>query len=125
MAFLSLFVFVIYASIIFLLLQLFYIFYHLHISNIKFQILHHIHLIILDNHLHLINTNHHHLVLRYLQNNVNDGATDKQIIKVSEWYDWIATTQEKYKNKYTTVFIYEQTVSALKYIAVEKRKENK
>jgi hypothetical protein len=73
---------------------------------------------------HLENTNHHHLVLRYLGNNVKDGATDKQIVKVSEWYDWIATTQEKYKNKYPTEFIYKQTVESLKYIAEQKQKEN-
>ena len=71
---------------------------------------------------HLENTNHHHLVLRYLQNNVNDGATDKQITKVSEWYDWIAKLQEKYKNKYQTEFIYNQTIDALKYIAEQKQK---
>ena len=71
---------------------------------------------------HLENTNHHHLVLRYLQNNVNDGATDKQITKVSEWYDWIAKTQEKYKNKYQTEYIYKQTVAALKHIAEQKQK---
>lgn len=75
---------------------------------------------------HLDNTSHHQLVLRYLGNNQNEGASDKAITKESEWYKWQADLQKnKFANQYTTEFKLDVTVRALEFISEQKKKGGK
>lgn len=75
---------------------------------------------------HLDNTSHHQLVLRYLGNNQNEGASDKAITTESQWYDWQADLQKiKFANKYKNKLSLQNTINALKFIAEQKREEGK
>ena len=75
---------------------------------------------------HLIDTNHHSLVLRYVGNNINAGASDKVIQLESEWYDRQADLQEsKFANKYKNKLYLQNTINSLKFIAEQKREEAK
>jgi hypothetical protein len=71
---------------------------------------------------HLDNTSHHQLVLRYLGNNQNEGASDKSITTESQWYEWQAELQEsKFTNKYKNKLALQNTINSLKFIAEQKR----
>jgi hypothetical protein len=75
---------------------------------------------------HLIDTNHHSLVFRYIGNNINAGASDKVIQLESEWYDRQADLQEsKFANKYKNKLSLQNTINSLKFIAEQKREEAK
>ena len=75
---------------------------------------------------HLDNTSHHQLVLRYLGNNQNEGASDKAITKESQWYKWQADLQkDKFTKQYTNEFELDVTIRALEYISEQKKKGGK
>jgi hypothetical protein len=75
---------------------------------------------------HLDDTSHHQLVLRYLGNNKNQGASDKAIKTESQWYDWQADLQEiKFANKYKNKLSLQNTINSLKFIAEQKRGDGK
>ena len=75
---------------------------------------------------HLVDTNHHSLVLRYIGNNINAGASDKVIQLESEWYDRHADLQEsKFASKYKFSHTLQNTITSLRFIAEQKRKVGK
>lgn len=75
---------------------------------------------------HLVDADHHSLVLRYIGNNINTGASDKVIELESEWYDRQADLQEsKFSKKYKNKLALQNTVNSLRFIAEQKREAGK
>lgn len=75
---------------------------------------------------HLIDTNHHALVLRYLGNNIKAGASDKIIELESQWYDRQADLQEnKFAKKYKNRLALQNTINSIRFIAEQKREVGK
>lgn len=75
---------------------------------------------------HLIDTNHHSLVLRYLGNNRNAGASDKILQLESEWYDRQADLQEsKFAKKYKNTLVLQNTINSIRFIAQQKKQAGK
>ena len=74
---------------------------------------------------HLIDTDHSSLVLRYLGNNRNAGASDKVLQSESEWYYRQAELQTNFSKKFKNKLALDNTIRTLEFIAEQKKEVGK